>query len=198
MGHDDNVKSRFNEWAVTGRGHSMAKEHSLFVDSIYDAWDLKSNAYLLDVGCGIGSALLEARNRGVMHLFGIDASDEMINVAKKKIPEAAFRTGLIQNLPWDDESFTHVISIECLYYLKNPKEALSEILRVLKPDGKFATAIEYYLENTGSHGWKQTVPEIMTNWSEEEWKQALVDVGFKNVETSRIKRNTKNTNQRRI
>src|SRR2546428_11968017 len=91
---------------------------------------------ILDVGCGPGYVSAAAAERGAMPI-GLDFSEEMIAIAKKKFPTIEFRQGDAQNLPFPDASVDRVVASFALLHLANPERAMTEAARVLKPGGRF-------------------------------------------------------------
>lgn len=104
---------------------------------------IKPGDRVLDVGCGTGSLTIAAKARAgsTGKVFGIDAALEMIDVARSKAARAGleieFRVGLIESLPFADNSFDVVLSSLMMHHLPDhPKvKGLAEIYRVLKPGG---------------------------------------------------------------
>lgn len=99
---------------------------------------------VLDVGCGPGSlAVALKRKVATGRVHGIDASPEMIQVAREKAGKARcdidFRVALIEALPFPDASFDLVTSSLMLHHLPDglKRTGLAEIRRVLKPGGRF-------------------------------------------------------------
>jgi ubiquinone/menaquinone biosynthesis C-methylase UbiE len=98
---------------------------------------------VLDVGCGTGSLTLTAQTyagaSGSAH--GIDASPDMIDLARKKAQRSAsgavFEVGLIEALAYPDATFDVVISRLVIHHLPDDlkRQGFREILRVLKPGG---------------------------------------------------------------
>lgn len=100
---------------------------------------IKPGQSVLDVGCGTG-ALLEilAKIYPGIALAGIDSTQEMLAVARRRLPEAVrLEQAGTGKLPFDDEAFDTVISCSMFHYVREPVAALKEMRRVLKPAGAF-------------------------------------------------------------
>lgn len=95
---------------------------------------------LLDVGCGAGGAELMANERGA-DITGVDAAANSIALAKDRLPDADFRVGEMEELPFDDGSFDAVIAVNCIQFVPNAEKGLSELVRVCKPGGYVSVAI---------------------------------------------------------
>ena len=98
----------------------------------------------LDVGCGTGTLALAMESRqGTVQVHGIDASPEMIDVAREKATKAGsqvdFQVALIEAIPFPDATFDLVTSSMMLHHLPDglKRAGLAEIRRVLKPGGRF-------------------------------------------------------------
>jgi ubiquinone/menaquinone biosynthesis C-methylase UbiE len=99
---------------------------------------------VLDVGCGTGTLAIAIKPRvGAGEVHGIDASPEMIQVAKEKSAKDGsdidFRGALIEAIPFPDASFDLVTSSLMLHHLPDNLKAKGflQIRRVLKPGGRF-------------------------------------------------------------
>jgi len=113
---------------------------------------------VLDVGCGTGTLAIAIRPRvGDGEVHGIDASLEMIQVAKEKSArdgrDIDFRVALIEAIPFPDASFDLVTSSLMLHHLPDDLKAkgLLEIRRVLKPGGRFV-AMDFAAQGHGPLG----------------------------------------------
>lgn len=91
-------------------------------------------ARLLDVGCGTGHYVAEYRRRGY-DVAGVDGSPEMLDHARRLNPGCDLRLADVDDLPFGDGTFDHVLCIEVLRYLPDPSRCLHEMARVLKPGG---------------------------------------------------------------
>jgi ubiquinone/menaquinone biosynthesis C-methylase UbiE len=103
---------------------------------------------ILDVGCGTGGVTIPAKIRiGINgNAAGIDPAPEMIAVALRKAKRANieidFRVGVIESLPFPDETFDVVTASMMMHHLPPHLQVrgLAEIWRVLKPGGRILIA----------------------------------------------------------
>lgn len=96
---------------------------------------------VLDVACGTGDMVLEllrTRHAASLQVTGVDLSEEMLAIAKRKAPQAEYRLADAEHLPFGDASFDAVI---CAFGVRNfvhLEQGLKEMVRVLKPGGRMA------------------------------------------------------------
>ena len=95
---------------------------------------LKPGMKLLDVACGDGLDLTYYKTLGA-EISGIDASEELIAIAKEKNPGADIRVGSFDKLPFEDASFDIVLSKYAIQTSSDMAPAFSEMHRVLKSGG---------------------------------------------------------------
>ena len=97
---------------------------------------------ILEVGCGSGANIWFMAKEHFLS-YGIDGSESAIKQAKDRLAEEKLSADLvigdIVSLPYGEGIFDAVLDCECLYAnnLENTHKILSEIDRVLKPDGLF-------------------------------------------------------------
>jgi ubiquinone/menaquinone biosynthesis C-methylase UbiE len=99
---------------------------------------------ILAIGCGTGTQLIEIKKqRRNVKCYGIDASKDMLDIAKKKAKRLNlhinFHQQSMNDLKFRDNYFDVVIASLSLHEVdyNTRKEAVKEIARVLKKNGKF-------------------------------------------------------------
>lgn len=96
---------------------------------------------VLDCGCGPGSITLDlASVIAPGKIVGIDTDAKAIaraerRIVEQKVSNASFRQADVNELPYPNASFDAIYVNALLIHLSNPQTALTEIARVLKPDG---------------------------------------------------------------
>lgn len=101
---------------------------------------IPSAAMVLDVGCGTGE--LEQRllrENPTQQIVGIDLSDNMLAIAQQKLhtyPNIKFQRASVLSLPFSENTFDVVVSANAFHYFDSPLGALTEMQRVLKPQGQ--------------------------------------------------------------
>jgi len=104
------------------------------------------NKQILDIGCGFGWFELNALNRGVKQISGIEISAEDLKTAKTiKDKRAIFKVGGALELPFNDNYFDTVVAWEVIEHIpKNTEDKMfKEVQRVLKKNGKFYLSTPY-------------------------------------------------------
>ncbi|HYX28046.1 MAG TPA: class I SAM-dependent methyltransferase [Pyrinomonadaceae bacterium] len=149
------------------------------------------DARVLDVGCGSGWTTRLLANLAVDgQVSGIDASDEMIRIAREASNEFSnidFEVASAEKLPFTQNEFTHAFSMDSLYYYKNIQDAVGEIYRVLRPRGVFVAVVNLYQENEPTNYWVETLPIRVHQLSISDYHTLFRRVGFVHVRDGRIK-----------
>ena len=122
---------RFTDEFIYGR-------YQIFEEVKKDLKRLKPNSKVLDLGCGTGHLSQYIKDLG-FEVIGLDPSLKMLEFAKKNFSDISFIEGISAKLPFEDNLFDYVVSIEVLRYLnsKDVVKTYKEILRVTKPTGFF-------------------------------------------------------------
>jgi len=104
---------------------------------------------LLDIGGGYGR-LVPEYVKNFKNCLIIDPSEKLLSQAKKlcyKYKNLSLQKGIIEKIPQKNESFDVVLCVRAFHHLENPRQAIKEINRVLKPQGflilEFANKIRF-------------------------------------------------------
>jgi 2-polyprenyl-6-hydroxyphenyl methylase/3-demethylubiquinone-9 3-methyltransferase len=99
---------------------------------------LKEGAKVLDVGCGAGLATNRLAKKSYK-VTGVDLAEGALEEAKKRdqTNSVQYIKADAYKLPFEDESFDAVISLDFLEHVYEPQRVIDEISRVLKPSGLF-------------------------------------------------------------
>lgn len=153
----------------------------LYLD-VLDALEVASGDRLLDVACGSGYALGEAAHRGA-HVAGIDASRDLVEIAKERVVDGDIRAGDMTDLPWSDDSFDVVTTFNGAF---NVDEAFAEARRVLRPAGRFAMAFWGHPDRVDLH--KCFTPALMELSPPDEIESGseLLEIGKPGVAEERL------------
>ena len=181
------LRAEFNHWALEGRGAEMEQHHLSLAQQTIAGMELKPGDRVLDLSCGAGWAtrlLAEAVAGGEGMAAGLDISEEMIARARacsRELENVLFAIGAADEIPWRDEYFDRVLSIESFYYYPDQEAVLRELYRVLVPGGRLFILINLYRENPHSLGWVERLKVPVHVRSENEYLEMLRAQGFGNV-----------------
>jgi SAM-dependent methyltransferase len=107
--------------------------HRILLDQL-DKYGIKSrHLNILDAGCGTGKILELAGNYG--NLYGIDISMEAIKFAGSRDKGFILSQGDVSQLPFKNNSFDALVSLDVLYTVNDDIKALKEFHRTLKTSG---------------------------------------------------------------
>ena len=132
-------KAAFNQQAATYdtdmKGQHARSHYPILLDRLSHI----SYHSALDLGCGTGEMMKQIlQTDNCKELYGIDLSEEMLAVAKSKLPDQVkLLLGDSESLPFPDNFFDVVYCNDSFHHYPAPRNVLSEVQRVLKPGGTF-------------------------------------------------------------
>ena len=124
-----------------------------FAKSAIDTFDINYKT-VLEIGCGRGgfSEYLSQQYLSIGKLYACDYSESALELGRSRTKfssKIVWQREDIQNLSFRDNTFDTVISCETIEHVPNPRKALQELYRVLKPGGKFILTCPNYFNLLG-------------------------------------------------
>ena len=172
---------------------------------------------VLDLGCGNGRFFEILKDKGIDYI-GVDFSEKLIEIAKKRFPEAKFLVADALNLPFPNNFFDKVYAIAVLHHIPSKEfrqRFLEETKRVLKPGGlliltvwkiktknNLLSVIKYtILKLIGKLDWGDTfeswdkkIQRYFHIFSKKELKRLLNEANFKVLEIGIVRNERGNRN----
>jgi len=191
---DERLRQEFNEWAEQGKGEEMEHHHISITEQTLAMMKLKPGDKVLDLGCGAGwASRLMAKavddHEKPGQVIGLDVSDEMIRRARegsRDFDNLMFVIGSAQQIPWEENFFDKVLSVESFYYYADQDRALAELFRVMAPQGELYILINLYRDNPYSQMWVDELKVPVHMRSEQEYIDLLKAHTFEDVRAVRV------------
>ena len=192
---DDRLQHEFNRWAEEGKGEEMERHHLDITEKTIRLMEPRPGERVLDLGCGAGWAtrllarLVGEGPQGFGQVVGVDVSDEMVRRARatsRDFENIMYVWGSAQQIPWEENFFDKVLSVESFYYYPDQGRALAELFRVMAPRGRLFILINLYKDNPYSLRWMDELKVPVHARSEAEYLELLKAHAFENVESRRI------------
>ena len=142
----------FSDWAISGKDEGMKDNHFMPVMKMIELFENKyENPSIIDAGCGNGWLIRHFyENKKYTNLTGVDGSREMIAKAKTLDHKNNYICSEL-DLWKPDNKVDVVISMEVIYYFKNPEIIIKHIFNNwIKKNGVFIMRIDFYQENDTS------------------------------------------------
>lgn len=172
----------------------MNERHAPVTEWAVGHFEFSGNERVLDIGCG-GGAALKRLSAFVPdgHLTGIDYSPLSVELSRRNNAELidSGKMEIIQasadDMPFEDESFDRIITVESFYFWKDHGACLKEVYRVLAGGGRFLITADI-------HGGAELTEEELEgvrkfelfNPTPDEFRQLLENAGFTDVKIHTI------------
>ena len=137
-------------------------------------------------------AKLLLANNPQQQITGVDISEAMLAIAQNKLqvyPNIKLHNASAISLPCDSESFDLVICANAFHSFEFPQPVLTEIKRVIKPDGRVIIldwCRDYLFYKIFDRLFKTIDPAYQQCYTQAELNQLLVAAGFDIINNNKI------------
>lgn len=167
----------------------MNESHARVTEWALSHFDWQGDEQVLDIGCGGGAALQRmAAHITSGKLTGVDYSQVSVEASilynKEAVNSGRMQVcrGSVEALPFRDNSFDKITTVESFYFWPDPQENLREVYRVLQKGGTFLLIADIYNHPGLSEKTRKNVDKYaMFNPTREEYRQLLENAGFTGV-----------------
>ena len=107
-------------------------------EKAYELAEIEEDKIAADIGAGTGFITEGLLKRGV-RVIVVDQSQEMLDQIRKNFDDPdklTYKIGDAESLPIEDNEVDHVFANMLLHHVEEPKNAIKEMTRILRPGGK--------------------------------------------------------------
>ena len=178
--HDWEAQSYDDKWSISFDERCTAYARDRF-EAITGLPDPLPYATALELGAGTGFFSLNLKQAGIVDEVDVtDLSPCMVAAAKANAEKLGFtvkgRVADAERIPYDDNTFDVVVGHAVIHHVPDVEAAFAEMLRVLKPGGRFVVAGEptrigdWYARHLGRLTWHTTkavtaLPPLRGTWA---------------------------------
>lgn len=164
----------------------MNSSHYALTGWCLSFWKINGSDHLLDIGCGGGMTLHRCSSDITDgHLTGVDYSETSVEESRALNAEDIsngkmdIELASVENLPFEEETFDKIITVESFYFWPDAVKDLKEVHRVLKKDGVFLLCADIYDKEGLSEEVKANIRQYnLRNPDPETFERYFREAGF--------------------
>lgn len=147
---------------------------------IINKYKIKSKMKVLDLGCGRGDFLEPFKYENI-DIYGVDFAENSIKDLKSKNYNVKYCDFGVASIPFKNDYFDIIFSKSVIEHLDNPENYLSEIKRILKPNGRLLImAPDWYSQymifyNDYTHKHPYTLESLKNTLINYDFKEIKID-----------------------
>ena len=165
----------------------MNDEHRYIGDFALECVDVDENAKVIDLGCGGGVNIERFLELTKNNVDGLDYSDVAVAQSIKRNQKAVDEKRCnvicsdVTDMPIEEDSYDLATAFSTIFFWPDLAETFREVLRIIKPGGKFMIAQGTDGTNPMDEEWIDTIKGINV-YTADELESYLLEAGFKSVE----------------
>jgi len=148
---DNGLWDEHAQWWIDGFTNGADPEYVEQINPLA-VEELVGRHKVLDLGCGDGQIARALAAQG-SDVLGVDPTQLHIDIAIERGGGPRYLLGGATDIPADDNSFDAVVACLVFEHIDQMDEAMTEVARVLKPEGQFSFFLNHPLLQTPGSGW---------------------------------------------
>jgi len=111
------------------------KADKYLIERLYNLLNPDKDGIYMDIGCGTGNYTIEFQKIG-LKIVGIDPSNEMLTIAKKKNDKIDWRIGTAEKTDLDNDSIDGIFASLTIHHWSDLDKGFAELNRILKSNSR--------------------------------------------------------------
>ena len=130
------MASRSEKYDRIGAGYNRTRQTDpyLLERLLFHLQPVNGGRYL-DIGCGTGNYTIALHRAGI-NFIGVDPSEEMLDIARRRCETIEWKRGKAESLPLEDETVDGTIASLTIHHWVSLEKGFQELARALKPGGR--------------------------------------------------------------
>ena len=171
--------------AVERRAKMKSATGALYIDALARLVR-PENTDLLEIGCGHGEVLQEARRRG-FRVSGLEISAHAAAIANRRLGVRTVSVGTLETLPRARDQFGAVLAADVIEHVRNPEDWLLRIHELLIPGGALlliTPSLDSWMRRLLRSRWMEYKVEHLYYFSGASIRLLLEHCGFDEIRVS--------------